>query len=601
MAKWFVVNDGNESGPYDDAALRQLAMTGKLPREGMVRREGMQQPVQAGNIKGLFPPPIPKTSAAPAAAPSQASSDSEKPVAHSAFNRLQGAAKSVARAAAIKKLQLHDLPSADAAIGSRAYELEIVADGVADTFAEVRRLEAEIEDKRQASLALDHETLADRTKRLAADAKKRVDVELLLKQRKQLLAQAGKQLREGADPATKAQLAAEFAAAQEVLDKLAALEAEDSRGGGGSPLRRLAYAAAAIPVLLIGLWLLKDFLTTSPEEQHQATLKQIRADAEAMRLRDEARQIAEDRKYKEEQERQAAEREAEKANYAAKRDRQKREEAEARRQQELAREESRLRKEQEEAAAAAEKLALQRANAEKKAAEMEREQIRLKEEHDAAQSARADLAEQLFANVTLEPNDTFELSDSMKKSQAKLELRSPKLSELQQLLADKNWLELISRLNDATYDEYPEARSIEQAYERLQDYEFHLLVRIDRRHLMNNRGPELCSISFPPRKENEDLEYPNVAKVMKSWEIHPDGIGVTRIWKLGDGPAVIALSDPRRIDAGIHKTKEQLGQQYLSLTKKAKLGEIDEKLISQEMRKAIDDAQAKLKAAALKL
>ena len=108
-------------------------------------------------------------------------------------------------------------------------------------------------------------------------------------------------------------------------------------------------------------------------------------------------------------------------------------------------------------------------------------------------------------------------------------------------------------------------------------------------------------VSPPAAREHEDFEYPDVASVTDSWDAHPDGIGVTRLWRLADGPAVIALSDRDRIVAGIRNVKEQLGQQYLALDKKGKLGEIDAALIVPDMQRAINEAQAKLKAAALKL
>src|SRR5690606_15368458 len=129
------------------------------------------QTAKAGDVKGLFPQ---ATSAPPS--PQSAYSPENSPSASQAFfKRLQGAAKDVARAAAIKKLQLHDLPQADYAIGVRALELSLGADKFADRYAEIRRLEAEASLKQQASVAPAHESMGDRAKRVAAEAKNRVD------------------------------------------------------------------------------------------------------------------------------------------------------------------------------------------------------------------------------------------------------------------------------------------------------------------------------------------------------------------------------------------------------------------------------------------
>ena len=603
MANWYVIRDGADVGPFDDAGLRQMALAEQLDREESVRKEGMDQPVTAGSIKGLFPATAPPPSQA-SNATDQTPSTNPPVTPPSTFERLRGTAQGVARAAAIKKLQLHDLPQADFAIGLRALQLSLAGDGLARHFAEIRCLEVEVESKQQGSVAPDHETLGDRTKRLAGEAKKRVDAELLLKKRKQLLTDVGRQIREGSDAAAQSQLAGELSAARTIENKLRALEAEDVRTGSGASLwRRLILAGALIPALLIGLWLLKDFITTSPEEQHQATLDKIRSDAEARRIRDDARRVAEDRKEKEEQERQAAELKQEEADLAAKLARQKREATAARLATELAREQARILKQEEESAEATEREANQRAMAAQEAADQKREELRLREEHDKAQTARAELADSLFANVSLDPNATFELSASAKKAGAKLELRSSELATLQKVMSEKNWLGLISYLNDASYQEYPEALEIERAFVRLQDREFHLLVLIDRRRFGDN-GPQLCRIAFPADRQgagHSQFEYPDVANITASWEVHPDGIGVTRIWRLTDGPAVVALADSRRIDEGINQVEHQLAQQYLSLDKKAQLGEISGDSIAQEMRKAVADAQAKLKIAALKL
>lgn len=54
MADWYYVKNGQKCGPVDTAALKQLAKTGQLQREDMIRREGMPNWVPASQQKGLF-------------------------------------------------------------------------------------------------------------------------------------------------------------------------------------------------------------------------------------------------------------------------------------------------------------------------------------------------------------------------------------------------------------------------------------------------------------------------------------------------------------------------------------------------------------------
>jgi hypothetical protein len=52
--EWFVINNGKETGPYTAQQLREMATTGKVTQEALVRRNDMQAPRKASTIKGLF-------------------------------------------------------------------------------------------------------------------------------------------------------------------------------------------------------------------------------------------------------------------------------------------------------------------------------------------------------------------------------------------------------------------------------------------------------------------------------------------------------------------------------------------------------------------
>jgi len=54
MAQWHILRNGNEHGPFDDARLKQLAASGKLNPDDLVRRDDATTVRMAKEIKGLF-------------------------------------------------------------------------------------------------------------------------------------------------------------------------------------------------------------------------------------------------------------------------------------------------------------------------------------------------------------------------------------------------------------------------------------------------------------------------------------------------------------------------------------------------------------------
>ncbi len=58
LLKWFIVHRGKEIGPYSTLDLRQMADSGKLGPNALIRREDKNVPSKAGSIKGLFREPV---------------------------------------------------------------------------------------------------------------------------------------------------------------------------------------------------------------------------------------------------------------------------------------------------------------------------------------------------------------------------------------------------------------------------------------------------------------------------------------------------------------------------------------------------------------
>lgn len=74
MANWYYHKGGQQQGPIDWAALKQLADNGQILPDDMVWQEGMPQWMKASQQKGLFnpasaPPPPPRPPTYPAAPP----------------------------------------------------------------------------------------------------------------------------------------------------------------------------------------------------------------------------------------------------------------------------------------------------------------------------------------------------------------------------------------------------------------------------------------------------------------------------------------------------------------------------------------------------
>jgi len=82
--EWFYAHGDEQSGPVSAAELKQMAASGKLDREDLVWREGMEVWAPAGNVRGLFsealPSDAPPTDVPSGAVPVQQIGPSSGPV-----------------------------------------------------------------------------------------------------------------------------------------------------------------------------------------------------------------------------------------------------------------------------------------------------------------------------------------------------------------------------------------------------------------------------------------------------------------------------------------------------------------------------------------
>lgn len=92
MARWFIVRGSKQHGPVDDAKLKQLASSGKLLPDDIVRREDMPSGTKAKDMKGLLQLSIddlPEGSPSPSP-PAVSATSSEDSVSASAVTPVEG-------------------------------------------------------------------------------------------------------------------------------------------------------------------------------------------------------------------------------------------------------------------------------------------------------------------------------------------------------------------------------------------------------------------------------------------------------------------------------------------------------------------------------
>jgi hypothetical protein len=268
MAKWFCLIDGQLSGPLEPADLKRLAASGQLKPTDKVRRVDIAEWFQANQVKGLFSaslsedgssaigasatsPSPPVASVGVADAGGDGANATEEPTAASdsvggsadpdtsvtpqpsgengskatITDRIKDAARLASKQAALKTLQLTSLFNADLATGAIAHVNSYGRESFGELFKSVDEIDRELADKRVAEPVGAHETIADRTKRLARATKKRLDIERLLQKRKRILAQLGKSIRESKVNSAEL-LSKEIREAQAVAAKASALEKE---------------------------------------------------------------------------------------------------------------------------------------------------------------------------------------------------------------------------------------------------------------------------------------------------------------------------------------------------------------------------------------
>lgn len=590
MANWYYKHANVEVGPVQASELRQLAGTGKLLPNDEVKRDDMPAWVPANRVKGLFgkdgtqsgPPPVVATPNATPAEPPPSSSHDEPvamPASGSAGSRLLGTLKKAAvltaKHAKLKSL-LWDLSKADEATGIAAYAGQVGRQSFADLFERIRTIDEDVATKRKATAIPPNESVSDKAKRLAHEAKKKVAIESALSNRTKILRELGEKLREAAPSHDVPALQEQLKQARDAAANVERMKAEIADLSSRSPglMRKTILVVAICGVLLIGYWGYGYYSAWKQDHDHRAAIAAIEskatADAEAQRktVLDQQRQFEIDTaNRKAEAERLAAE------SAALER---KRVQEQADREAQAKLDEQRRAVEYKKQQLAAEKEERDREFARKEAEK--RDEVAAAAREATEQKDRQRLAETEFGRVSLDPAKAVDLSRSMTDAfKATVELRGRDYAKIADLHGQHKWLDLINLLDHESYTELPPARDVEQAAFKLSQKDFKLLVRIDPKLEAKAKGRQLFLISFERNSDGGVVNYGG------QWERHPDGIGWIIDWQPSFTHSIVIAASYNEVASKVQHFNEEISQVSADLRSRLRLGEIDEAKLNSKL------------------
>lgn len=151
-------------------------------------------------------------------------------------------AKLASLKAQIEKLRRIDLHNAHVTLGRKAFESGVMAQMLAEQYAAVRELEAQIGEKRQGLSAEADAGVMAKARAKALTAKMRAEAELLVRKRNGLLAEVGKKIAES--PPDQADIATEVQTVAAVVERISELEASYSATVGDHSARDALVSSA---------------------------------------------------------------------------------------------------------------------------------------------------------------------------------------------------------------------------------------------------------------------------------------------------------------------------------------------------------------------
>lgn len=587
MAKWHVIRGGKEHGPFEDAQLKKLAATGKLKRDDLVRQTDATTACTAESIKGLFPSE--KTSQE---IDIDGAESAEKPVEpslsqSSLVDRARKSAGTVAAfaklQARLKNLEILELPSAYAELGSRLIESGIDSDAIKHLINEVHELDSKIAALRADDPTSSYSTMADRAKSVGKAAMKSAQTEGLLLRRKRSITKIGEHTMAAPDLRSHPDFAKEVVKLERLREEIAQLKDESQKLSHSSSIlkktRKYAFVAGGIGILVIGCWTGSSILLPNNKQSVGYTDNPVNAvlaslDADREKARKEAEEI---RKQLENTQITNEKR---------------RELTEAQRELEI--EQARLEAEKERSEVKA-----------RRGAEEFRRRKELAVQTEQEQKDRREFADRLFGGITFNPSKGISLSKRLQQDGATLELRGKEHESLRRLHESKDWLGLINKLaegNLGQYGELPSAAVMTQVFQRgFHHTELFALIRTKANYGNRYGYTALRAISFP-FSGDRSLMFDRGIIIRRSpheFERHPDGIGYLVKWKPSDGHTIFFVSNGDDDDNYLNQVRYRFGQIESELRKKLELGEVDEKTVETRLLREMDRSFDEVKSWAL--
>lgn len=551
---YFLLVDGEQSGPYSVQQLRTMVREGQLDDSAHVWKEGLENwlPVRS----------VPELVGTDAGSGEPAGDDAP---ALTVGEKLRTSAKLTAVQAKLGKLRRIDLRMALRDLGKAAYDKGYRAPELDEPYEAVATILDRIRSVRASKPETEGATALERAKHVAGKGKQAIEIETLGHRRDNAYIAIGEIIADGEEtpgiPGDELREVMRIRADIDVLEReIGSLQSRVS-GLFARPGRMLALIALVLALLGVRGWVVPYYQswkvqrdTERRQELADAEIRRIEAEMQADARRLELESLALRNRMEEEARAETArlERERLALELQEKEEELAKELAEKRagEQRELERRQADLKR----AAAAAER---ERVKAE--------EMLKAREDAEKAQMERQKLAADLLSNIPLAPEIT--LSGKLRNSGASVEMRGEKIEELTRLRRAKDWLGMLGLLGVTVREEYPDANSIERGATRLKSSTFGILLRT---RFQEARTSQLFAVVFPGNSDH------HIMRPAGRWERHPDGIGYLLDWRPEDGPVVVVAGTYGAVGSHIYKASESYTDELRNLKRKKSLGELSD-------------------------
>lgn len=616
----FLVKDGKEFGPFSSVELKQLAATGKIGPNDLIKRGRDGRAVPARTIAGLVDaieaaqreaastPSAPRSlpvsdqkmetasDAAEKATPAnavqgKAETPAERGFTESLLESLKDSLHLASLNTQIQKLKLVDLPRAYRRLGKEIHSRHLFDENAADLYAAIASLDADVVARRQPVKVDEHATLAERAGAKAAAAKRYAEVESLLHRRNTLLTEIGERtVNAGFSDAL---VQTEIDACICLRTKLEELSVTASTPKSRRLGRRLAYIAAGCLCLGLLYYAFTSVFGRTRKlpnaDPYRVTQSQVGTAMSSLADygQSERRKVELEIKQIEEQtatlQRQARLQEARKQE----------ELLEGRKQ----RAEQGLERERDKLAQAAD--AKRQAEFEKRKRERAAQQKEEKDQRQIAEAKKAALphAVEVFTAINLDVENAVRLARSGGWGNAKLELRGEDYVKIYELHTKKEWLPLVNVLLDSHLELLPDKETVDHAAKALLQRRFFLLLRTKEAGLLDGKlwlvgFPLLGKQTLPVRRwvesQNGDGYFDSIPADDRNWleeaffysnhwHKHPEGLGYYHAWSPCIETSVIVRGGLER-KSDFYRKRQEMTERYEStvvkLSQKVKLGEI---------------------------